>query len=327
MHGDTSLILAKKNMSIRFRGCYGLEELNYDLFGGGVTNFTNFVIRAGQDQNASIIRNELCENLALAASDNIIGSRNRYCVLFLDGKYAGIYALSEKLNEQHYANIAGVSKNSVVTVESEAPRDGDLYLDVFRFCEKNDMSDPENYAHIESLVDLDSLIDWVFLEGYFANQDLTYGNLRFCRSSEDDGRWRFMFYDLDATLSDPYLNHAILLHRNNVQCVQVSGMFADLWKNETFQDRFLTRAAELLKGPLTDEAILNEINRLEDQIDPEMPRNQAFVHRSYDSWKAAVEALRTFVTANSWAKHNVDFLCKELHLSQEVRDRYFSEIG
>jgi hypothetical protein len=189
------------------------------------------------------------------------------------------------------------------------------------------MSDPENYAHIESLVDLDSLIDWVFLEGYFANQDLTYGNLRFCRSSEDDGRWRFMFYDLDATLTDPYLNHAILLHRNNVQCVQVTGMFADLWKNEEFQDRFLSRAAELLKGPLTDEAILDEINRLADQIDPEMARNQAFVHRSYDSWKAAVEALRTFVTANSWAKHNVDFLCKELHLSQEVRDRYFSEIG
>ncbi|MGX8720170.1 MAG: CotH kinase family protein, partial [Eubacteriales bacterium] len=121
------------------RGCYGLEELNYDLFGGGVTSFTNFVIRAGQDQNASIIRNELCENLALAASDNIIGSRNRYCILFLDGKYSGIYALSEKLNEQHYANLAGVSKNSVVTMESEAPRDSDLFLDVFNFCAKNDM--------------------------------------------------------------------------------------------------------------------------------------------------------------------------------------------
>ena len=326
MHGDTSLILAKKNMSIRFRGCYGLEELNYDLFGGGVTSFTNFVIRAGQDQNASIIRNELCENLALAASDNIIGSRNRYCVLFLDGKYSGIYALSEKLNEQHYANLAGVSKNSVVTIESEAPRDSDLFLDVFNFCAKNDMSDPENYAHIESLVDLDSLIDWVFLEGYFANQDLTYGNLRFCRSSEDDGRWRFMFYDLDATLADPYLNHAILLHRNNVQCVQVSYMFADLWKNEDFQDRFLRRASELLKGPLTDQAILDEIDRLADEIEPEMARNQAYVHRSYDSWAAAVEALRTFVTNNNWARHNVDFICRELHLSKEVRDLYFSDI-
>ena len=264
--------------------------------------------------------------MALAASDNIIGSRNRYCVLFLDGKYSGIYALSEKLNEQHYANLAGVSKNSVVTIESEAPRDSDLFLDVFDFCAKNDMSDPENYAHIESLVDLDSLIDWVFLEGYFANQDLTYGNLRFCRSSEDDGRWRFMFYDLDATLSDPYLNHSILLHRNNVQCVQVSYMFADLWKNEDFQDRFLRRAAELLKGPLTDQAILDEIDRLADEIEPEMARNQAFVHRSYDSWAAAVEALRTFVTNNSWARHNVDFICRELHLSKEVRDLYFSDI-
>ena len=104
-------------------------------------------------------------------------------------------------------------------------------------------------------------------------------------------------------------------------------MFADLWKNEEFQDRFLSRAAELLSGPLTDQAILDEINRLADQIDPEMARNQAFVHRSYDSWKAAVEALQTFVIKNDWAKHNVDFLCKELHLSQEVRDLYFSEIG
>ena len=94
-----------------------------------------------------------------------------------------------------------------------------------------------------------------------------------------------MFYDLDATLTDPYLNHAILLHRNNVQCVQVSYMFADLWKNEAFQDRFLRRAAELLKGPLTNQAILDEIDRLADEIEPEMARNQAYVHRGYDSWR------------------------------------------
>ena len=108
MHGDTSLILAKKNMSIRFRGCYGLEELNYDLFGGGVTSFTNLVIRAGQDQNASIIRNELCENLALAASDNIIGSRNRYCVPAPGRQHNSAFTLlSEKLNEQHTPTLPG----------------------------------------------------------------------------------------------------------------------------------------------------------------------------------------------------------------------------
>ena len=326
MHGDTSLVLPKKNMSIRFRGSYGQEELNYDVFGGGVTEFTNLVIRGGQDQSASIIRNELCENLALAASDNIIGSRSRYCILFLDGNYSGIYALSEKLNEQHYAHLAGVSRNSVSVVDSEVPRDSDLFLDVFQFCSKNDMSDPDNYNHIQTLMDLDSLIDWVFLEGYFANRDLTFGNLRFCRSSEDDGRWRFMFYDLDATLSEAVLNHAILLHRNNIQCVQVSGLFADLWKNEDFQDRFLMRAAELLRGPLADEATLAEIDRLAAQIAPEVARDQARLRRNYRSWESNVDALRAFITNNNWAQHNVDAICRELRLSGDIREWYFGDI-
>jgi hypothetical protein len=317
--------MRKKNLSIRFRGCYGQQELNYDLFGGGVTSFTNLVVRGGQDQNASIIRNELCENLALAASDHVVSSRSRYCVMFLDGKYSGIYALSEKLNEQHYANLAGVSKSSVTVVDAEVPRNSDLHTDVFDFCAKNDMSDDENYRHFRSLMDVDSLIDWVFLEGFFANADLTYGNLRFCRSSEDDGLWRFMFYDLDATLSQPALNHGILLHRNNIQCVQVSNLFADLWKNASFRDRFLSRAAELLNGPLSEDAVLSEIDRLSEQIAPEVSMDFAQTQRSYKDWTVAVDALRNFITQNKWTKHNIDAICHELHVSQEERIQYFGK--
>lgn len=326
MHGDTSLVLRKKNLSLRFRGSYGQQELNYDLFGGGVSSFTNLVVRGGQDQNASIIRNELCENLALEVSDHIIGSRSRYCVMFLDGKYSGIYALSEKLNEQHYANLSGVSKNSVTALDAEVPRNSDLYLDVFDFCSKNDMSDPENYQHFLSLMDVDSLIDWVFLEGYFANSDLTYGNLRFCRSSEDDGLWRFMFYDLDATLSHAIDNHRILLHRNNIQCVQVSYLFADLWKNESFRDRFLTRAAELLNGPLSVDAVIAEIDRLCEQIAPEVARDFAMNGRTYKNWESAVDLLRNFLINNNWTQYNINTICHELHLTKEIRERYFGEL-
>ena len=200
-----------------------------------------------------------------------------------------------------------------------------MYLDVFKFCADNDMSLPENYQHIQTLLDIDSLIDWVFLEGYFANSDLTYGNLRFCRSSEDDGRWRFMFYDLDATLNESYLNHAILLHRNNVQCVLVTGLFADLWENEDFRDRFLTRAAELLNGPRSDDAVLKEIDRLAEEIAPEVARDFAAAKRSYQDWEAAVEALRSFIKKNSWNQHNIDAICHELHLSEKVREQYFGE--
>ena len=323
MHGDTSLILRKKSMSISFRGSYGQARLNYDLFGGGLTSFSDLLLRGGQDQLNTIIRNELCENLALSASEHVVSSRSRFCVVYIDGKYTGIYALSEKLNEQHYADLMGVSRNSVVDYGSQVPKNSDLYEDVFVFCSTHDMAEEENYLHIQTLLDLDSLIDWVFLEGYFANSDLTYGNLRYIRSSEGDGLWRLVFYDLDATLAQPYLNHATLLHRNNVQCYLTTYLFADLMANKDFRSRFLTRAAELLDGPLTDEAVLAEIDRLSEEIAPEVARDLKQENRSYESWEKNVKTLRNFITENNWKQHNIDAICSELHVSKAERVQYF----
>ncbi|MCR5136666.1 MAG: CotH kinase family protein [Oscillospiraceae bacterium] len=323
MHGETSLALPKKGMSVRFRGAYGAESLECDLFGGGVTSFTNLLIRAGQDQSDAIIRNELCENLALSVSDNIIGSRSRYCVLYIDGEYRGIYALSEKLNEQHYANIAGVSKKSVTIINAEAPLDSDLYLDVFKYCETHDMSDRKNYEHFLSLMDVDSLIDWVFLEGYFGNADLTFGNLRYCRSSENDGKWRFMFYDLDATLRDATRNHRILLRRNSVQCMQISYLMSDLIKNAEFRDRFLSRSAELIDA-LSNNVVFREIDRLTEQVRPEVARDTKYSNRSVESWEKSIQTLKNFLISYDWPQHNVDAICSQLYVDAGERAKYFS---
>ena len=323
LHGETSLVMRKKGMSVRFRDVYGQGSLEYDLFGGGVTSFSNLLIRAGQDQNATIIRNELCQSIALSVSDSVLVSRYRYCILYINGEYSGIYALSEKLNEQFYADLAGVSRDSVTTVTGEAPLTSSLYEDVFLFCRKNDMSVQENYEHFLSLMDVDSLIDWFFLEGYFSNTDLTFGNLRFCRSSENDGRWRFMLYDLDATLNQAYLNHRILLHRNNLQSVQVTDLFARLLQNPQFRSRFLTRAAELLNGPLSDDALLAEIDRLANEIRPEVARDLVPTGRRLSDWEQNIQDLKDFITTNSWNEHNIDAICRELKVTEEEREEYF----
>ena len=215
------------------------------------------------------------------------------------------------------------SRDSVTTVTGEAPLNSPLYEDVFLFCRRNDLSIPENYGHFLSLMDVDSLIDWFFLEGYFANTDLTYGNLRFCRSSEDDGRWRFMLYDLDGTLNQVYLNHRILLHRNNLQSVQVTDLFARLLLNPDFRSRFLTRSAELLNGPLSDEALLSEIDRLADVIRPEVARDLIPTGRSFSDWEDSIQDLKDYITSNNWNEHNIEAICRELKLSEEERMEFF----
>lgn len=324
MHGETSLVLDKKNMSVRFRGSYGQKELHYDLFDGGVDHFTNLVIRAGQDYYSGIIRNELCENLALAASDNIVTQRNKYCILYVDGKYYGIHALQEKVNEQMYADLLGVSRSSVTVIEAEVPEGTALYRDVFALCRGSDMSKPENYELFCQRMDVDSLIDWMILEGYCANADLTFGNLRYCCSSEGDGLWRLMFYDLDSTFHEPELNFENVMGEIAVNWRQFSrDLIAPLLQNEAFRDRLLRRAAELLDGPLSDESTLAEIDRLAALIEPEVARDYARYDMTLKKWQWNIDYLRSFILQNHWRQHNIDSLCQLLQLTQAERIEYF----
>ena len=323
MHGDTSLVLSKKNMAVQLRGVYGQESVTYDVYGGGVTEFSAFVLRAGQDYNRSIIRNELCENLALAASDRVVSQRNRYCIVYVDGEYYGIYALTEKLNEAMYARLRGVSKSSVTTITSEVPGNTDLYEDVFLFCQTQDLSLPENYEELCRRLDVDSLIDWIILEGWCANGDLTYGNLRYCRSTEDDGKWRLMFYDMDSTLTKPEQQFTNILGAWPLQTRQVSELIAPLLENADFRDRLLRRAGELLRGPLSDEAVLAEIDRLAETIDGEVERDYARYGMRKSSWEWNIAWLKDFIAADSWQQHGVDALCELFELDEAQRSEYF----
>ena len=326
MHGETSLALPKKNMSVRFRGAYGQSTLNYDIYGGGVTEFTNLLLRSGQDFPISIIRNELSQELCAQATDKVINQRSRYCILYINGEYSGIYSLKEKANEQLYAGIAGVSRDSVEVLEANVSLASDFYRDVVEFCRFNDMSLEENYRHFCDMFDIDSVIDWLILEGYCANTDLTSGNVRYCRSSENDGKWRLMFYDLDATVSTPasvFMNVMSEYARDNRQ---FAAFMVPLMDNAQFKDRFLSRAAELMGSVLTVENVMAEIDRLCAVVRPEVERDYARFGRTIEDWEWSVEQLKAVLTDYNWQQLNIDNLCELFELSPEEREHYFGEI-
>ena len=326
LNGETSLVLPKKNMSVRFRAAYGQATLNYDIYGGGVTEFTNLLLRSGQDFPRAIIRNELCQELCAQATDRVVNQRSEYCVLYINGVYSGIYSLKEKTNEQLYASLAGVSRDSVTVMEANVPLDSEFYHEVVEFCRFNDMSLAENYRHFCDIFDVDSLIDWLILEGYCANTDVTSGNVRYCRSTENDGKWRMMFYDLDATFSEPtsvYLNLMSQYARENRQ---VSTFVVPLMANEEFKDRFLTRTAELLGSVLTVENVFAETDRLCAIVRPEVARDYARVNRGVEDWESAVEEMKQVLLDYYWQKLNIDNLCRLFDLDQAQREQYFGAI-
>ena len=202
----------------------------------------------------------------------------------------------------------------------------DFYKDVVEFCLFNDMSLEENYSHFCHMFDIDSVIDWLILEGYCANTDLTSGNVRYCRSTENDGKWRLMFYDLDATFSTPASVFMNVLSEYAQQSRQFATFMVPLMDNGEFRDRFLSRGAELMGSVLTVENVMGEIDRLCAIVAPEVERDYARFGGTAADWEWSVEQLKAVLIDYDWQQLNIDNLCELFDLRSEEREHYFGEI-
>lgn len=324
LSGATSLRLPKRNLSVKFRARYGQSSLEYDVFDGGVSYFTDLTIRAGQDHFTSMIRNELCQELCLDFSEATPTQRSKFCVLYLNGAYWGIYVLKDKINEQFYASIAGVSEESVTLVDGPVKSSSSFYHDVWKLCGYSDMSLDENYDKLCQVLDIDSLIDWLIMEGVSANSDLYSGNVRYCRSDENDGKWRVVFYDLDCGFWHGNLNFYNLL-AEAARPQQISQILIPLLENEDFRHRFLLRFEEAINGPLSNESVLAKIDELQQLIYPEMPRNCERWGMSMSRWERNVNNIRFLINEYDWQQYNINTVCKIFKLTEEERLKYFGQ--
>ena len=326
LNGETSLVMTKKNMAVHINGAYGQATLEHDIFGGGVKSFTALLLRAGQDQYQAVIRNELAQSLAEKANTAVVNQRSIFCVLYLNGEYAGLYTVKERPNASLYASVAGVDKDSVECFEAPAAYNSEFYMSTVDFVNKNDMRDPENYERFCQVVDIDSLIDWLFMEGFCANTDVTSGNLRYARSALADNKWHLLFYDLDAAFRSSSSVQCNLLNDYGASVIQVAAFSVPLMENESFREQFLTRAAELLRDPLSNEAVLAEIDRMADEIRPEIERDYKRAGSSVKSWENAMEELRYMIYDRDWRQLNIDGICQAFDLDDDAREKYFGDI-
>ncbi len=322
--GRSSLGLPKKNLSFKFRGAYGSSSLNYDIFDGGISEFYNLTLRAGTDYDDAIIRNELCQELCLQTSDCLATQRSKYCVVYINAQYWGIYALKDKINESFCATRDNVSKDSVSIFVGPAAEFEDFYKEVYSFCLEKDMSIEENYEYICSVLDVPGYIDWAIMEGYTGNSDIKHGNYRFYRSPESGNIWKPIFFDLDASFGENYYNFRNLLDID-YEYNQNAKMLNALYKNEQFKDLYLRRLAAALNGPLSNENVVATIDRLYAQIESEIVRDSERWGTDLAHFYSCAEELRETITASDYRQHSIDTVSAALNLSDQQREEYFGQ--
>ena len=319
MKGWTSLENPKKSMGVSFRGCYGDDMLDYDIFGSDVTEFSSLSIRAGQDYPLAIIRNELFQVLCLEMGDNVPTQNSKYCILYLNGSYYGIYCLKEDFSKQYYASHKGVNKSDVTMLKSPVALSSAVYQEVYQFCRDNDMSLDENYDHICSVLDIDNVVDWFLIEGYTANSDVN-GNMRYFKLN-DGGKWQIAFYDLDWTFN--YASNCFTNITDSNREVQVSQLINRLLTNARFREQLLSRYSELVSTTLSNEHVLAKIDELQALLEPEVPRERDQWGSDVDGWHYRLDELRSFITNNDYANYSANKLCSMLGASAEQKMQYF----
>ena len=318
MYGHTALELPKKNLKVNFRGKYGTDVLSYPVYGEeGPEIFDSLCIRAGQDNPFAIMREELFASLCDDMSDDVLVQRSRYCIVYVNGEYYGIYSLKEAFGETYYSQNKGVSEESVEIIQAPAIYTESVFKLLY-FCQRNDMTIPENYEYICQNIDINSLIDWMIIQGYSTNGDVQQ-NLRYFRSTENGNKWQFALYDLDWAFYFhwPFSN---MLSETEWQHKMLTRNIA---KNPEFQEQFLSRVSELLATTLSDENVLKRIDELEAILLPEIQRDRKHWGYSYSQWQKEVNTLRNFITEGNHLEGIISNLRRYLGLSSADMEKYF----
>lgn len=318
--GNASRSEAKCSLGVYFRKKYDGKITGCDIFGNGVKKYSSLSIRAGQDWNDAIIRSELFQMLCLEMTDKVPTQHTKFCVLYIDGEYAGIYCLKENVNEHFYAAWAGVDSDTVSSVRGPADVGDDVY-DILHFAAVSDMSDPKNYEYFCQKFDIDCLIDWAIIEGFSGNSDLM-GNVRYFRSPQNDGKFRIALVDLDFAFTDMACVFNNILNGYGTSGIEIKNLLNPLFKNDEFRSRFLTRYASLLDSVLSKEHVLLMIDALAMELDDEIDRNFSAYHIGRKDWEYSVDELRSMANYDVGA-YSLSILQDSLLISHDEMKKYF----
>jgi hypothetical protein len=281
----------------------------YDFSGKDkIDSFETIILRnSGTDFGSSFMRDVLIQKLVEHTSMDT--QANKPVIVFLNGEYWGIYYIYERYDEDYFQNHYDIDPKNVVVLEEDGDsvigvvEDQGLYQDLLEFVQTKDVREESVYSEIQSLIDIENFIDYQITEIFIAHRDWPKNNIKFWRvrtASDDlnseygkDGRWRWLLFDTDHGFIDSDNNTIQYATREDLP----NDLFRNLILNPEFKEQFLNRFADHLNSSFRTERVLEEIDRIEAVLEPEMQEQINRWHSSGNSmedWHNNVNLLRSF---------------------------------
>ncbi len=294
----------QKPFTIYMRNRFGNDLINYQLFPAKtITDFSRIVFRnGGDDWEETLIRDPMTESLVKGSMDCQYMSYQP-SALFLNGTYWGIHNIREKFDTRYFFENYGADPSNIDHLEYAATPPGtrlqviegdlDNYNSLISFIQSNDLNQPELYAQLEALMNIDGFIDHVAMTLYCANTSWGH-NREWWRPRTEGGKWQWLIVDLDRGFNPVNLNNNLL---DNLLSDYL--LFQYLMEGQIFRDRFLQRTAAHLNSTFRYARVSNIVDSLSASIAAEMPRHIARWGgsgsvSSMGYWEGQLEDIKSF---------------------------------
>ncbi|MCR5592021.1 MAG: CotH kinase family protein [Lachnospiraceae bacterium] len=263
LFGRTTRDERVKNFQLRARDNYsGSDVFGYDFFDAGnlsdrVTLDDSFI----ESFFFSLVSDE--EIITHATTDR--------AALFINGEFWNSIYIRQKFDEKFFLDNYGIDPGNLIVLNDTFPEIGgddeasyeearQLYLAIDDFAAANDLSLDENYEQLQTMVDIDSYIDYIAINTWAGNNDWDEFTNSMCwrvrkpyDSGYGDGRFRFMLHDGDIIFND-------VISIMDQDYIDGSPLLKGLMTNESFREKLSARLVELGNTSFSDAHIKEELS-------------------------------------------------------------------
>lgn len=291
IRGNESRSFPQKSFTLFARKCYGSNSFAPIFFDSGIA-YPDLILNQGAKLTKVFF-------YPLVEDRSALVQQYTPCQVFLNGEYWGMYYLMEKYSSEFLEGYYQVNAEDTLLIKATMEvQDGDqedisLFRELCGYLEQ-DMSDPLLYNELLEQMDMQSFIDWMCTNIYIGNTDSKPlgGNVFTWKTtiSSDieygDGKWRWMLYDLDDSLSvgidtsdtPSYAVDSFTEHPGYSSC----GFLKDapmpsLMENEDFRRQFVITFMDMANENFKASHVLSLLDKIEEEYTP-------WADKNYERW-------------------------------------------
>lgn len=315
VHGAYTRVMPQKSLAVYTQKRFGNKKFDYPMWKAKphVEKVKSFVLRNGGNCfTSNRIADQVGQTLFGRNVENLDYMENTEVIAYINGKYAGVYDLRERSNEDNIeSNYSGLEDIDMVENYTEL-KEGTI--DSF-----NQMialiNGKPTLEQMHATFDFDNFAKTVIAQAFVTNTDWPGNNMVMWRPSAEGGKWRMIIKDMDFYGSSGYNStfFNFLLRANGHEGDTGEGNapdrvkpFQQLWKFQEFRDLIIDNFTVNLGDFLRKNLVRDYIEKMRDDIN----QNYEYYYHlqtygnplNYNRWVQNVEDL------TSWSEHRTEYL-------------------